>query len=94
MYIEVESMGWWVAMKWRVTAKLCNFQGEMALKQCTQNVTNIDKPYIMNKSDGDFQQGGCVYKPNSVIMDTQVLMDIWEVSEKQTSQLLAVVFQG
>ena len=40
----------------------------------------------MNKSDGDFQQGGCLYKPNRGIMDTQVLMDIWQVSEKQTSQ--------
>ena len=48
-------------------------------------------PYIMNKSDGDFQQGCCLYKPNRGIMDTQVLMDIWQVSEKQTSKLLAVV---
>ena len=32
--------------------------------------------YIMNKSDGDFQQGGRLYKPNIGIMDTQVLMDI------------------
>ena len=47
--------------------------------------------YIMNKSDSDFQQGGCLYKPNSGIMDTQALMDTWQVSEKQTSQLLAVV---
>ena len=47
--------------------------------------------YIMNKPDGDFQQGIHLYKPNSDIMDTQVLMDIWQASEKQTSQLLAVV---
>ena len=47
--------------------------------------------YIMNKSDGNFQQGGHLYKPNSGIMDTQVLMDIWQASEKQTSQRLAVV---
>ena len=46
--------------------------------------------YIMNKSDGDFQQGGRLYKPNRGIMDTEVLMDIWLVSEKQTSQLLEV----
>ena len=45
-------------------------------------------PYIMNKSDGDFQQGDHLYKLNSGIMDTQ---DIWQASEKQTSQLLAVV---
>ena len=38
--------------------------------------------YIMNKSDGDSQQGGCLYKPNRGIMDTQVLMDIWQVSRK------------
>ena len=31
MYIEVESVGWWVAMKWWITAKLRNLQGEMAL---------------------------------------------------------------
>ena len=45
----------------------------------------------MNKLDGDFQQVGHLYKPNSGIMDTQVLMDIWQVSEKQTNQRLAVV---
>ena len=28
--------------------------------------------YIMNKPDGDFQQGSHLYKPNSDIMDTQV----------------------
>ena len=32
--------------------------------------------YIMNKSYGDFQKGGWLYKLNSGIMDTQVLMDI------------------
>ena len=37
--------------------------------------------YIMNKSDGDSQQGGHLYKPHSGIMDTQVLMDIWQASE-------------
>ena len=47
--------------------------------------------YIMNKSDGDFQQGGHLYKLNSGIMDTQVLTDIWQASQKQTSQLLTVV---
>ena len=91
MYIEVESVGWWVAMKWRVTGKLWS---EMALRlYCTQNVTNIDKPmaYIMNKLDADFPQDGHLYKPNRGIMETQVLMDIWQVSEKQTSQLLEVV---
>ena len=43
--------------------------------------------YIMNKSDGYFQQGCHLYKSNRGIMDTQVLMDIWQVSEKQTSRL-------
>ena len=74
MYIGVERLGWWVAMKWWVTAKLHNFQGEMALNKthCTQNITYTDKSiaYIMNKSGGDFQQGGYLYKPNSAIMDT------------------------
>ena len=28
--------------------------------------------YIINKSDGDFQQGGYLYKPNRGIMDTLV----------------------
>ena len=41
--------------------------------------------YIMNKSDGNFQQGDYLYKPNSGIMDTQVLMDVSQASEKQTS---------
>ena len=71
MYIEVESVGQWVAMKWWVTAKLRKFQGEMALNitplhsKCHKN--NIDKSmaYIMNESSGDFQQGGCLYKLSS-----------------------------
>ena len=35
----------------------------------TQNVTNIAKAmaYIMKKSGGDSQQGGCLYKPTSGI---------------------------
>ena len=37
--------------------------------------------YIMNKSECDFQQGGSLFKPNIDIMDTQVLKDIWQVSE-------------
>ena len=60
----------------------------------SQIQSHLDKSmvYIMNKPDGDFQQGSRLYKPNSDIMDTQVLlMDIWQASEKQTSQLLAVV---
>ena len=39
----MEGRGWWVATKWQVTAKLSNFQGEMAKNDmrphCTQNVS-------------------------------------------------------
>ena len=52
--------------------------------------------YIMNQSGGDFQQGGCLYKPTSGIQWTPE--HSWmsdrpqnNPKKKQTSQPLAVV---
>ena len=57
----------------------------------SQNIAKA-RAYIMNELDGDFQQGGCLYKPTSGIQWTPV--HSWtsdrlqkQVSEKQTSQL-------
>ena len=67
--------GWWGATKWQVTAELCIFQGEMAHKdgpiaiKLSQNVAK-SMVYIINQSYGDFQQGGCLYKPTSGIQWT------------------------
>ena len=55
-------------MKWQVTAKLSNFQGDMVpigLKM-SQNIAKF-MAYIMNKLGGDFKQGGCLYKSTSGI---------------------------
>ena len=56
-------------MKSRVTAELCIFKGEMAHKEAPlhSNCYNTAKSmvYIINQSYGDFQQGGCLYKPTS-----------------------------
>ena len=52
--------------------------------------------YIINESGGDFEQGGCLYKPTSGIQWTSKYS--WmsdrpqkQASEKQTSQCLTVV---
>ena len=52
--------------------------------------------YIMNKSGGDFQQGGCLYKLPSAFNEyantSGHLSDLRSKPEKkQTSQLVAVV---
>ena len=49
--------------------------------------------YIINESGGDFQQGGCLYKPTSSIQwipEHSSTSDKFE--KKQASQILAVVF--
>ena len=68
----MEGGGWWGATKWRVTAELCIFQGEMAHKEALKLSQNIAKSmaYITNQSYGDFQQDGCLYKPTSGIQWT------------------------
>ena len=59
------------AMKWRVTAELSNFLGEMAHKEaplysnCHKTYVSKSMAYIIDQSDGDFQQGGCLHKPTS-----------------------------
>ena len=64
----MEGGGWWGATKWRVTAKLCIFQGEMAHKEAPLH-SNCHKtqlnPWSISSSSGDFQQGGYLYKPTS-----------------------------
>ena len=45
----------------------------------SQNIAKA-MAYIMNESDGDFQQGGCLYKTTSGIQWT-ALVDVWQASE-------------
>ena len=63
----------------------------------SQNIAKT-MAYIMNESGGDFQQGGCLYKPTSGIQWTPE--HLWtsdrlqkQALEKQTSQYLAMVLQ-
>ena len=66
------SGGWLGAMKWWIKpAEFNNFKVKWPKlrPRCTQTsqITCITKSmaYMMNQSGGDFQQGGCLYKPNS-----------------------------
>ena len=67
-------------MKWWVTAVLSNLQGEMAHKEApialklSQNIAK-SMSYIIDQLCGDFQQGGCLYKPTSGIPWTP--KDLW-----------------
>ena len=67
----MEGGEWWGATKWQATAKLSNFQGEMAHKgpstlKLSQNIAK-SMAYNIDQLCGDFQQGGCLYKPTSGI---------------------------
>ena len=54
-YSEFQKFSRWNDLEW----------GPIALKM-SQNIAKV-MAYIMNKSGGDFQQGGCLYKPTSGI---------------------------
>ena len=63
----------------------------------SQNIAKT-MAYIINESGGEFQQGGCLYKPTSDIQRTPNCKHSWtsdrpqkQASEKQTSQLVAVM---
>ena len=63
-------------MKWWATAELSNFQAEIAHKKallhshCHKIYIAKSMAYIVYQSCGDFQQGGCLYKPTSGIQWT------------------------
>ena len=86
----MEGGGWLRATMWGVTAKLCIFQGEMAHKEApialklSQNISK-SMAYIINQSCGDFQVGGCLYKPTSGIQWTPKHLWTSERPQKQAS---------
>ena len=51
----------------------------------SQNIA-ITMAYIMNKSDGDFQQGGYLYKPTRGIQGTPEHLWTSDRSQKQDSE--------
>ena len=77
------------ALKWRVTTELSNFQGRIAHKEALLH-SNSHKTakflaYIINQLSGDFQQGGCLYKPTSGIQWTSKHLWRSDGPQKQAS---------
>ena len=85
----MEGGEWWGATKWQVTAELCIFQGEMAHKEdplhsnCHKTAKSM--AYIIIQSYGDFQLGGCLYKPTSGIQWTPEYSWMSDRPQKQAS---------
>ena len=79
------------ATKWWITAELCIFQGEMAHKEaplhsnCHKTYVAKSMAYIINQLRGDFQQGGCLYKPTSGIQWTSKHLWTSDRPQKQAS---------
>lgn len=85
-------------MKWHVTASpaICKVKWPKLWLHCTQMSKIIAKrmPYIINELSSDFQLSGYLYMPfNGQLSTHECLTSLRnKCQQKQTSELLAVVF--